>query len=454
MLKAILTGGPCAGKTQILSRLMQVLEARGYFVYTVFEAATSLILNGIKPSENMTLEEFQNFVLEMQLNNEDLFEKVTKCHDPDKVIIFYDRGIMDSCAYVDKETVFKNMLQKKGLTFADVYSRYDAVLHLVTAADGAEEFYQWNDPTKDDVGNNAARSESPEEARIKDKKTLNAWIGHPHLRVFDNSTDFDGKINRVIAEVFALLGEPMPTEIERKFLIKMPTNKQIEALGCVSKANIIQTYLKKGENVAERRIRQRGDKKNGFTFYYTEKTDVASGVRIEDERKITPDEYLQLLTEADTSLHQISKVRHCFVYDKKYFEMDIYPFSDEYAIVEIELNDINEEFNLPPLDFVMEVTDDVRFKNSELAKTLSLNTDGLIVKSEQPKIEWVYETGREEPEILGSGSHLYNVVRTKDEAEAFKLSKECARNYISRYRKVNGEKVCQWYDPYSKTWIE
>ena len=246
----------------------------------------------------------------------------------------------------------------------------------------------------------------------------------------------------------------MPTEIERKFLIKMPTNKQIEALGCVSKANIIQTYLKKGENVAERRIRQRGDKKNGFTFYYTEKTDVASGVRIEDERKITPDEYLQLLTEADTSLHQISKVRHCFVYDKKYFEMDIYPFSDEYAIVEIELNDINEEFNLPPLDFVMEVTDDVRFKNSELAKTLSLNTDGLIVKSEQPKIEWVYETGREEPEILGSGSHLYNVVRTKDEAEAFKLSKECARNYISRYRKVNGEKVCQWYDPYSKTWIE
>ena len=412
MLKAILTGGPCAGKTQILSRLMQVLEARGYFVYTVFEAATSLILNGIKPSENMTLEEFQNFVLEMQLNNEDLFEKVAKYHDLDKVIIFYDRGIMDSCAYVDKETVFKNMLQKKGLTFADVYSRYDAVLHLVTAADGAEEFYQWNDPTKDDVGNNAARSESPEEARIKDKKTLNAWIGHPHLRVFDNSTDFDGKINRVVAEVFALLGEPMPTEIERKFLIKMPTSKQIEALGCVSKANIIQTYLKKGENVAERRIRQRGNKKNGFTFYYTEKTDVASGVRIEDERKITPDEYLQLLTEADTSLHQISKVRHCFVYDKKYFEMDIYPFSDEYAIVEIELNDINEEFNLPPLDFVMEVTDDVRFKNSELAKTLSLNTDGLIVKGEQPKIEWVYETGREEPEILGSGSHFYNVVKS------------------------------------------
>lgn len=455
MLKAILTGGPCAGKTQILSRLTQILEARGYFVYTIFESATALIINGIRPSESISLEEFQNFVLDMQLNNEDLFDKVAQYHDPSKVIIFYDRGIMDACAYVDKDTVFKKMIEKRGLTFADIYSRYDAVLHLVTAADGAEEFYQWNDPTKDDVGNNAARSESPEEARIKDKKTLNAWIGHPHLRVFDNSTDFDGKINRVIEEVFALLGEPVPTEVERKFLIKMPTSEQIKALGCVSKANIIQTYLKKEGNVAERRIRQRGDKKNGFTFYYTEKTDVSSGVRIEDERKITPDEYLQLLTEADTSLHQISKVRHCFVYDKKYFEMDIYPFSTDYAIVEIELNDINEEFAMPPLEFVKEVTDDIRFRNSALAETLSFNLDGIDVPVKAATTtEWIYETGRDEPEILGSGSHTYNVVRTKDEDEAFRLSKECARNYISRSRKVNGEKVYQWYDPYSKSWIE
>jgi CYTH domain-containing protein len=190
--------------------------------------------------------------------------------------------------------------------------------------------------------------------------------------VFDNSTNFEGKINRVISEVFSLLGEPVPTEIERKFLIKMPTQEQIEALGCVFKTNIIQTYLKKKENTVERRIRQRGNKENGFTFYYTEKTNISSGVRIEDERKITPEEYLQLLTEADTSLHHISKIRHCFVYDKKYFEMDIYPFDSEYAIIEIELNDIKENFNYPPLDFIKEVTNDSRFSNYNLAKTLSL----------------------------------------------------------------------------------
>jgi CYTH domain-containing protein/predicted ATPase len=371
MLKIILSGGPSSGKSSSLAILTQLLEARGYNVFSVFESSSALILNGIRPSENISLDDFQEFIIDMQIANESIFERVSQYYNPDKVIIFYDRGIMDGAAYCDK-TTFSKLLKKKKLTVSGVMARYDAVFHLVTAADGAEEFYSWNDPSKDDVGNNAARMESPEEARIKDKQTLNAWIGHPHLRVFDNSTDFKGKVDRIIKEVFALLGEPVPSEIERKYLIKKPTDEQIKALGCISKTQIIQTYLKHyDDNVAERRVRQRGTKEDGFSFYYTEKTDVSSGVRVENERKISKDEYLDLLSEADTSLHQIVKTRYCFVYEKQYFEMDIYPFSDEYAIVEIELNDINENVNLPPLDFIKDVTDDKNYKNSELAKTLA-----------------------------------------------------------------------------------
>lgn len=373
MLRICVSGGPSSGKTSMLSHFY-TLEERGYKIFTVGEASTFLILNGIKPSTNIPLDEFQKFIIDMQLANEALFDEAAKYYDPDKVIIFYDRGIMDGAAYVDKNKVFKKLLASKGLTFSEVFARYDAVFHLVTAADGAEEFYQWNDPSKDDVGNNAARSESPEEARIKDKKTLNAWIGHPHLRVFDNSTDFEGKKKRVMDEVFALLGEPAPKEVERKFLIKKPTSEDIEKLGCISKTNIIQTYLVGDESNAERRVRQRGTKEDGFSFYYTEKMDVASGIRVEKERKITSREYLQLLTEADTSLHQISKTRYCFIYENQYFEMDIYPFSDEYAVVEIELNDINDEIKFPPLTVVKEVTDDKNYKNYALAKTLSLKT--------------------------------------------------------------------------------
>ena len=371
MLKICLTGGPCGGKSTIFSHLSQMLEDRGYYVFRIEECATELILNGISPNNNLSLLDFQKFVLDDQLKKEQLYAKLSKFYPNDKIIIFCDRGIMDSCAYITKEE-YEPLLKEHNMTFADAFAHYDAVLHLVTAADGAEKYYQWNDPNKEDCGNNAARSESPEEARIKDKKTLNAWIGHPHLRVFDNSTNFEGKIKKVIEEVFALLGEPVPTEIERKFLIKKPTQEQIELLGCVSKTNIIQTYLKSNNSNIERRVRQRGTKKDGFNFYYTEKIIIGPGERIENERKITLEEYVNYLADTDTSLHQISKIRRCFMFDNKYYEMDIYPFSEEYAILEIELNNINEPIKLPPLEIIKEVTDDENHKNYYLAKNLKL----------------------------------------------------------------------------------
>jgi CYTH domain-containing protein len=297
--------------------------------------------------------------------------KATNYYDSDKFIAFCDRGILDGAAYVSQEE-FEKLLAVRNLSLSDIYNRYDAVLHMVTAADGAEQFYLWNDPTKEGVGNNAARSESPEEARVKDKKTLNAWIGHPHLRVFDNSTDFDGKVKRVIDEVFALLGEPVPTEIERKFLIKRPTQEELNKLGALSVTNIIQTYLTNSGNI-ERRVRQRGTKENGYSFYYTEKTEIGHGQRIEREDKISASDYIAYLAEADTVLHQISKTRYCFIYNQRYFELDIYPFSDQYAILEIELRDINEDVNMPPLTILKEVTGDNCYKNYELAKTLTLD---------------------------------------------------------------------------------
>jgi CYTH domain-containing protein/predicted ATPase len=372
MLRVVITGGPGGGKTEIMSHLTQVLEDRGYKVFVVPETATELILNGIRPGKHISFTEFQGFVLDKQLSKEELYEKAVKYYKQDKVIIFYDRGILDGCAYVDKSPTFEELLKERGLSFANVFARYDAVIHLVTAANGAIKYYQWNDPTKESVGNNAARRETPKEACEKDKNTLNSWIGHPHLRVFDNSTDFNGKINRVVEEIFALLGEPIPAEVERKFLIKRPSQKEIESLGYISKTNIVQTYLNRKEENIERRIRQRGSKEEGYTFYYTEKLDVSEGKRLEKEEKISPNLYINYLAEADTNLHQISKTRYCFIFNNRYFEMDIYPFSDEYAILEIELNDINDKIAFPNLSIIKEVTNDKSYRNYDLAKNLVL----------------------------------------------------------------------------------
>jgi hypothetical protein len=76
--------------------------------------------------------------------------------------------------------------------------RYDQVIHLVTAAVGAEVHY-----TK---ANNAARRETPSEAAELDSKVLEAYIGHPRLSIVDNRTDFGQKMDRTLQHMFDLVG--------------------------------------------------------------------------------------------------------------------------------------------------------------------------------------------------------------------------------------------------------
>ena len=86
-------------------------------------------------------------------------------------------------------------------------------MHLVTAADGAEAFYT--------LENNAARSEDAATAVALDRKTQKAWSGHAHHYVFDNSTDFEGKLKRVVDRISKLVG--LPSNLSRrsaKFLLK------------------------------------------------------------------------------------------------------------------------------------------------------------------------------------------------------------------------------------------
>ena len=56
-------------------------------------------------------------------------------------------------------------------------------------------------------------------------------------------------------------------------------------------------------------------------------------------------------------------------FKNQYFEIDIYPFWNDKAIMEIELRDENQEYVLPSnITVIKEVTDDDEYKNSSLAK--------------------------------------------------------------------------------------
>ena len=357
--KIVLTGGPCAGKTTALSWINNYFTKIGHIVLTVPETATELISNGVAPWTCETNYDYQLLQIKLQKYKEKIFEDGAKTMNG-KVLIVCDRGVMDNKAYM-KEAEFKRILKELDTNEIKERDSYDAVFHLVSAAKGKEDFYT--------LSNNKARKETVEEAKRLDDKIISSWTGHPHFRIIDNSTDFEEKLERLIKEILSFLGEPEPLEIERKFLIKYPNLKKLESLPNCSKVDITQTYLK-SDNDVERRIRARGIDGN-YIYYLTEKKNISNLKRIETERKLTQDEYLQLLMEADNRFHTIHKTRYCLSESNHYFEIDIYPEWKKQAIMEIELREENEKINIPQfIEIIKEVTDDRKYKNYEMAKEM------------------------------------------------------------------------------------
>jgi hypothetical protein len=61
-----------------------------------------------------------------------------------------------------------------------------------------------------------------EDARELDKKTLDAWVGHPHVVVAPNlpNHSFEDKINVIIHSVKNMVGEQLQKITNHKLLIK------------------------------------------------------------------------------------------------------------------------------------------------------------------------------------------------------------------------------------------
>ncbi len=356
--KIVITGGPCGGKSTALSKIQQEFEQMGYTVLFVPETATELITGGVAPWTCGTNCDYQKCQLKLQLEKEKLFELAASTMNKEKILIVCDRGALDNKAYMSNDD-FNETLKYINSNEVELRDNYDAVFHLVTAAKGAEEAYT--------LSNNSARTETIEQVRELDNKIISAWTGHPHLRVIDNSTDFENKIKRLLAEIASFLGEPEPFEIERKFLIEYPDIEWLEAQPNCQRVEIVQTYLKSPQG-DETRIRQRGNDGN-FIYFRTTKRKISERKRIEIEKRLTKDEYLKLLLDVDTTKHQIRKTRYCLVYENQYFEIDIYPFWNDKAIMEIELRDENQEIIMPQnITVIKEVTDDDDYKNSSLAR--------------------------------------------------------------------------------------
>ena len=357
--KIVLTGGPCAGKTTALVRITDYFSNYGYKVFTIPEVPTLYSQGGwnYQTPNRQLYYEGERAILQTQLALEEQFMQLAQvCQKP--VLIVCDRGTMDISAYMTPD-MWNDIVAKAGADSNSLRNRYDAVLHLVSAADGAEAYYT--------TATNAIRYEKADEeglriARELDKKVIHAWTGHSHLRVINNHDDFDKKMQRVLHEISAVLGLPQPVTEERKYIVSLSGD-----LPDASESEILQTYLV-GEPGTEVRLRRRSW--NGKTVNVLKTTKrVGDGEVIETERQVANALYESLLQQADPYREPVSKHRRSFIWHGQFFELDTYHgHLDGLVILETKGIADAETVNFPPFISVREdITGNARDHNYNLA---------------------------------------------------------------------------------------
>ncbi|MBR0276006.1 MAG: AAA family ATPase, partial [Prevotella sp.] len=304
--------------------------------------------------------EGEKATLEIQMALEDKFMRMAEECTEQPCLIVCDRGTMDISAYMAKDT-WADITRAVGTSTPQLRQRYDAVLHLVSAADGAEQFYT--------TANNAQRNEPMTEeglriARSLDKKVIHAWTGHPHLRVINNHDDFEAKMRRVIKEISSVLCLPQPIEEERKYIIEITGQLPDDCI----ESDIAQTYLQADEDT-EIRLRKRGwDDK--YVYVHTTKKKTSANEELVTERQINNSLYEMMLGLADPACQTIEKRRQSFIWQGQYFEIDTYRQQLE-GLVILETKGITEgePVKFPPfVKVVREITGDKDYYNYNLAR--------------------------------------------------------------------------------------
>ena len=157
-------------------------------------------------------------------------------------------------------------------------------------------------------------------------------------------------------------------EIERKYLISMPDADYLRQNA--DPTEIVQTYLLPPAPHINARVRKRGHE-GAWTYTHTQKTRLSDLRRIEDETEIAQEEYERLLGRADPERRPVHKKRYCFTEAGHLWEIDVYPFWTDRAIMEVELTDEAEEITLPRrIRILREVSNDKRYTNASISREI------------------------------------------------------------------------------------
>mmetsp|Transcript_61155 Transcript_61155/g.162490 ORF Transcript_61155/g.162490 Transcript_61155/m.162490 type:complete len:608 (-) Transcript_61155:281-2104(-) len=230
LTRFVCTGGPCAGKSSLLAHLRKVVEEKGFDFYAVPEASSLLSQAGFDfpvCGGGERLVALKVAFLQILLQLESTIVQIASSTGRPSVILF-DRGLMDISASLPHRT-WSKVLETAGLNEKSqekvISSRYDVVLHMATAADGAEAFYSSR--------GGDATCPTLEEARGLDRRVQLAWAKHPNVIRIENLGDgIHGKLQRATDVVLTRVVEHIadqPSSLDcEKELISSVILKQFE----------------------------------------------------------------------------------------------------------------------------------------------------------------------------------------------------------------------------------
>ena len=143
---------------------------------------------------------------------EEMFRQIAEL-DEQPAILLMDRGLLDGKAFIPP-TLWDSVMKETGLNEQKRRDdNYDAIIHLVTAADGAVQHYDME---------NEARADNPEQAIIQDLALREAYAGHPAHYIISNERgiSFDDKVNNAVDTVMQITGVPGHRTHYKTFLLK------------------------------------------------------------------------------------------------------------------------------------------------------------------------------------------------------------------------------------------
>jgi predicted ATPase len=176
MIRVVLTGGPCGGKTSVLNYLRRRL---GKKVITIPEIATLMLAGGFPiPDKDMPWSRTWEVMFEAAVfPTIRSFEDVQSLRSERPQVVVSDRGLPDVAAHSDQTVT--EFCKRFGITEQVMMERYDVVVYLPSLA--------LTHPSKYSRRQNGARYANISRARELEVRTRRVWARHKNKHIVSGS---------------------------------------------------------------------------------------------------------------------------------------------------------------------------------------------------------------------------------------------------------------------------